>query len=712
MKDKFMFKQLPIVFTVALFFLIFATSSSFTSYAADGDFNDHWLSQDGGVKANYNAATKVLTINGAGTVDYDKWVAMAQKIDANYFGVKKSWDEKISEDMMQIVFIGQPKAIKLCGTENPGHGLFRDFAGKISFNGAVDLAPTATDTSYMFAYARQFNEPVDFNTSNVENMHAMFLWATAFKQPIFFDIGSTDNIEWAFYSSGAEQIILRNSKQKQNIKAHNAFSNCANLYYLSFEGLEANLFDGLSEDYYVQESYHNPIAMNANQPYTFSDNKRSRFYFQSAATAYEDFKLSADGGVMAKYDTTSKVLTIYGAGVVKYDGWVEMARLINPTYFSLHNSWSYQFEEWGMKIQFMGSPKAIKLCGTEKIRNGLFADFSGSISFNGAVDLAPGVTDISTMFEDAVSFNEPVDFNTSSVTTMSYMFAGAESFNQPINFDTRNVTDMSHMFSFAKSFNQPVNCDTSKVTKMSYMFSSANNFNQPLNFDTSNAKDMWSMLGGATSFNQPVNFDISSAENIGYMFTQTAVEYVTLTNGTNNQNIGATELFRNLTSLKYLEFSGLINAKIDGFSGDYYVKENGGPEIAMNASDGYVFNNNQSYRVYLQAIEKPKVKAYKSVNKIIVKWTPVSGASGYEVYSAYYENGPFTLITNTNELSQVYYFGYLNFKKQQVGSPPCYYKVRAYRTYGDFSVTGPFSDVAKCEPLFQHQGNSPLIPGN
>src|SRR5574344_2932758 len=65
--------------------------------------------------------------------------------------------------------------------------------------------------------------------------------------------------------------------------------------------------------------------------------------------------------------------------------------------------------------------------------------------------------------------------DTSNITDMTGMFAEAESFNQPIgNWDTSNVTNMSWMFVDAKSFNQPIgNWDTSKVTNMSYMFDGA-----------------------------------------------------------------------------------------------------------------------------------------------------------------------------------------------------------------------------------------------
>ena len=74
------------------------------------------------------------------------------------------------------------------------------------------------------------------------------------------------------------------------------------------------------------------------------------------------------------------------------------------------------------------------------------------------------------------------DWDTSSVQDMSSMFQGASSFNQPISdWDTSLVTTMQQMFYFASSFNQPIgNWDTSLVTDMRYMFRFATSFNQDL----------------------------------------------------------------------------------------------------------------------------------------------------------------------------------------------------------------------------------------
>ena len=47
------------------------------------------------------------------------------------------------------------------------------------------------------------------------------------------------------------------------------------------------------------------------------------------------------------------------------------------------------------------------------------------------------------------------------------LFTGATSFNQPLNWDTSKVTNMRSMFTDAISFDQPIrDWDTSNVTNM------------------------------------------------------------------------------------------------------------------------------------------------------------------------------------------------------------------------------------------------------
>jgi len=66
------------------------------------------------------------------------------------------------------------------------------------------------------------------------------------------------------------------------------------------------------------------------------------------------------------------------------------------------------------------------------------------------------VTTMSGMFREAVSFKQPLNFNTSSVIYMRQMFYKNNVFNQPLDFDTSNVANMDNMFTDAASFNQNI----------------------------------------------------------------------------------------------------------------------------------------------------------------------------------------------------------------------------------------------------------------
>ena len=70
-------------------------------------------------------------------------------------------------------------------------------------------------------------------------------------------------------------------------------------------------------------------------------------------------------------------------------------------------------------------------------------------------------------------FGKIENWDVSNVTNMSSMFASAISFNQPLNnWNVSNVKDMFCMFQEAKSFNQPLNkWNMSNVRDMRWMFS-------------------------------------------------------------------------------------------------------------------------------------------------------------------------------------------------------------------------------------------------
>jgi len=122
------------------------------------------------------------------------------------------------------------------------------------------------------------------------------------------------------------------------------------------------------------------------------------------------------------------------------------------------------------------------------------------------------------MFARTSAFNQPLNFDTSSVTNMGSMFHSATSFNQALDWNTSNVERMDNMFRYATTFDQALNFDTSSVTNMGSMFYGAIGFNEALDFNTSSVTRMGEMFKGATSFNKALSFDTSSVTSMFHMF--------------------------------------------------------------------------------------------------------------------------------------------------------------------------------------------------
>lgn len=158
--------------------------------------------------------------------------------------------------------------------------------------------------------------------------------------------------------------------------------------------------------------------------------------------------------------------------------------------------------------------------------------FEGASAFNQPIEswVTTNVTNMAGIFLDAESFNQPIEnWDTSNVTNMSNMFGGASAFNQPLNsgnWNTTNVETMSYMFEGAEAFDQPIgNWNTAKVTDMSGMFSATGTFNQDVgSWDTTNVTDMSYMFSGDTNFNQNLsNWNVEKVTNANAMFAELAL---------------------------------------------------------------------------------------------------------------------------------------------------------------------------------------------
>jgi surface protein len=167
---------------------------------------------------------------------------------------------------------------------------------------------------------------------------------------------------------------------------------------------------------------------------------------------------------------------------------------------------------------------------------GFFGMFNGATVFDngGSDDIDNWIFSttsnivMSRMFQNTSVFNRYIgSWNTGRVTNMTSMFQNATAFNQPLSWDTSSVTNMDSMFRLLPSFNQPLNFDTSSVTSMGFMFASSTLFNQPLNWDVSSVTNMGDMFSSATAFNQDIsNWNVSNVTNFSnFMLGKTAANY-------------------------------------------------------------------------------------------------------------------------------------------------------------------------------------------
>lgn len=185
----------------------------------------------------------------------------------------------------------------------------------------------------------------------------------------------------------------------------------------------------------------------------------------------------------------------------------------------------------------------------------LYGAFAGATNLIDVPDLPSSITDVSSMFNGATSFNESIsNWDTSNVTTMEGMFAGATSFNNgcavgvttcpldPANgkLNTSKVERFVAMFngtldpSKPMAFNQRVsNLSLASATALDYMFRDADAFNNgcaagtftcPLTstataWNSGNVTGLSHMFLENSGFNQSISgMDVGSVTNMGRMF--------------------------------------------------------------------------------------------------------------------------------------------------------------------------------------------------
>jgi len=145
----------------------------------------------------------------------------------------------------------------------------------------------------------------------------------------------------------------------------------------------------------------------------------------------------------------------------------------------------------------------------------------GCTIFNSAVVLnSTTVNSISAMFQNCPAFNQSVaNLGTfTNVTNASVMFFNAISFNQPINFNLPNCTAMNSFLNGATAFNSSITLTLAAVTLMNSFFFNCVSFNQPISFNTPLCTTFLSFLQGAVAFNNTISLLTNAATTFTSMF--------------------------------------------------------------------------------------------------------------------------------------------------------------------------------------------------
>ncbi len=667
MQQKTCFKKLTCILLALALIIGLVPLGALNSYAAN-DFTDFSLGGD--VKASYNATAKQLTITGSGTIEYAKWVEMARKFNSKFYVSSKEWSagwrRGASEDFAIIFDGAADHSIKLCGTEKKKNGLFTNFSGDIQFKKQVDLAPNVTDLSDMFNSTPEFNQPIShWDVSNVTNMSHMFESADAFNGDIgSWNVSNVTNMSGMFEHAKAfngdisgwdvsnvtdmSDMFRWNKAFNGDISAWNV-SNVTNMSGM-FEYAEA--FNGDIGSWNVS----NVTDMSAMFSWAKAFNGDISGWDVSNVTnmshMFEHAK--AFNGDISGWDVSNVTdMSHMFSRAYAFNGDIGGWNVSNVTDMSHMFEHAYAFNgdisAWNvsnvtnMSDMFWNADAFNGDIGGWNVSN--VTDMSGmfehAYAFNGDISAwnVSNVTNMSGMFAIAKAFNGDLSgWNVSNVTNMSHMFWNADAFNGDISgWNVSNVTDMGSMFDSADAFNGDISgWDVSKVTDMHYMFWGIKAFNGDISgWDTSNVLSMYRMFKNAVNYQQAIKLNISSIgikgepyDDLTRAFDNCATSSIILDAGT-NVDIDAEDAFSATHNLSYLEFSGLKNAKIEGFGDDYIVKNiTAGSEELKTKDESYTFIDNNHYIIKLQTPRKTPTLTANSLAKAYGNQITVADITG------------------------------------------------------------------------------------
>ncbi|WP_353778750.1 BspA family leucine-rich repeat surface protein [Winogradskyella sp. 3972H.M.0a.05] len=429
---------------------------------------------------------------------------------------------------------------------------FRDmFYQATSFNRDIGNWNTgsATTMSSMFESAMSFNQDLSsWNTSSVTSMFSMFENAVSFNQDIGgWDTSSVVNTTDMFRDAIAfNQDIGNWDLSSIDEHMHDMFLGAG----LSTDNYDATLIGWHTDESGAAGDSDDDVPFNVdfhggNSQYCNSEVERQDLIDTHGWTIIDDGFFCPGVSFITTWETTTANETItiptLPSGTYNYTvDWGDGNITTNETGDATHQYTTPGIHAVSItgdfpSIYFNNSGDKDKILTVQQW--GIISWETMSRAFLGCTNLDVVATDIpdlsnvsslAQMFQSCNTLVGTVDFNnwdTSTVNDISSIFEGASNFNQPIgNWNVSNVLNMRGAFRSANDFNQDISSwNVGNVTNMREMFRGALDFNQDItNWDVSSVQTFASMFSTANAFNQDIgDWDIGAATSISQMFRNT-----------------------------------------------------------------------------------------------------------------------------------------------------------------------------------------------
>jgi len=427
------------------------------------------------------------------------------------------------------------------------------FGETYSFNQPIENwdVSNVTDMSQMFYVASSFNQPIgNWDVSGVRNLQSMFSEASSFNQDLSTWCVSGIQTEPSMFSSNSP--LLAEYKPKWGITCTNNQIAIESSRIIPFDNPDFYWKTNELASHYQVRLYHKNdtvpfldttitqnelnlmFLLDENQTYQFtirgiqaeplvSGKWIKPIEFNRINKSIQPFLLNERGCVTCEGALAGDGYVIDKELYIAVDKEMLLEKIesdydLTKLCVSLVTDMSGLFKE---QISFN---QPISNWDVSKVTD-MSEMFYLSQKFNQSIENwdVNSVTNMSNMFNGAVSFNQTLEkWDVSNVTNMSFMFSNLCPFNQAIeNWNVSNVTNLSGMFYYNSNFNNSIDTwNVSNVTDISNMFNGSYSFNQSLeNWDVNNAINMEMMFSWAESFNQPLgNWDVSKVANMNQMF--------------------------------------------------------------------------------------------------------------------------------------------------------------------------------------------------